>query len=331
MLVGCDLFSSSIKFQRIEKSVHKIIKKKINNIKIFKVFPEKRNNFDLKKIEIYWGNRITTDMIKKMPSLKWIHYGSTGISKKIYKIVSKKKIKVTNTQGTFNSAVCGTVLSFMFSLARGVNYCNFLKSKKKMNRKNFDKISQDIQDVFGQNILIVGLGEIGSKIAKTCQALNMKIFSVKKNKKKIPSFIKKNYQLNNLIGAVKNKDFVVSLLPLTDETKNIFNKKIFNAMKKNSIFINVGRGGTVNEKDLVNILRRKKILGAGLDVVSKEPIESNSPFLKMKNVIVTPHIAGVTNKYWDDQISLFSENLMRYKNNSKLKNLKTYTSIKEGY
>ena len=122
MLVGCDLFSSSIKFQRIEKSIHKIIKKKINNIKIFKVFPEKRNNFDLKKIEIYWGNRITTDMIKKMPSLKWIHYGSTGISKKIYKIVSKKKIKVTNTQGTFNSAVCGTVLSFMFSLARGVNY-----------------------------------------------------------------------------------------------------------------------------------------------------------------------------------------------------------------
>ena len=134
-----------------------------------------------------------------------------------------------------------------------------------------------------------------------------------------------------MIGAVKNKDFVVSLLPLTDETKNIFNKKIFNAMKKNSIFINVGRGGTVNEKDLVNILRRKKILGAGLDVVSKEPIESNSPFLNMKNVIVTPHIAGVTNKYWDDQISLFSENLMRYKNNSKLKNLKTYTSIKEGY
>ena len=58
-----------------------------------------------------------------------------------------------------------------------------------------------------------------------------------------------------LLLAVKNKDFVVSLLPLTDETKNIFNKKIFNAMKKNSIFINVGRGGTVNEKDLVNILR----------------------------------------------------------------------------
>ena len=120
-------------------------------------------------------------------------------------------------------------------------------------------------------------------------------------------------------------------MPLTDETEKVFNKKVFNAMKKNSIFINVGRGGTVNEKDLLNALRKKKIFGAGLDVVEKEPIKSNSPFLSMNNVMVTPHIAGVTNKYWDDQILLFSENLMRYKRNQKLKNLKTYSSIKKGY
>ena len=122
-----------------------------------------------------------------------------------------------------------------------------------------------------------------------------------------------------------------NIMMLTDETEKVFNKKVFNSMKKNSIFINVGRGGTVNEKDLLNALRKKKIFGAGLDVVEKEPIKSNSPFLSMNNVMVTPHIAGVTNKYWDDQILLFSENLMRYKRNQKLKNLKTYSSIKKGY
>ena len=68
-------------------------------------------------------------------------------------------------------------------------------------------------------------------------------------------------------------------MPLTDETEKVFNKKIFNAMKKNSIFINVGRGGTVNEKDLLNILR-KKIFGAGLDVVEKEPIKKQFAFFK---------------------------------------------------
>jgi phosphoglycerate dehydrogenase-like enzyme len=331
MLVACDLFSSSIKFQRINDIAFKKIKKKIKNIQIIKIVPERTNNLDLKNVEIYWGNRITSDLIEKMPNLKWIHYGSTGISKKIYKPVFKKKIKVTNTQKTFSSAVSGTVLSFMFSLARGVHYCNFLKNNKRLTRFYFDKISQDIQDVYEQNILIVGLGDIGLKIAKTCKALEMNVSSINKNGKKIPTYIKQNYKLDNLINAVKDQDFIVSLLPLTNNTKEIFDKKIFGAMKKKSIFINVGRGGTVNEKDLIDALKKNKILGAGLDVVTNEPINSKSPFLKLKNVLVTPHIAGVTNKYWDDQILLFSENLMRYKNNHKLKNLKNYSSIKEGY
>ena len=331
MLVACDLFSSSIKFQRIEKSALKKIKKKLKKVKILKIYPEKKINTNLKNVEIYWGNRITSDLINQMPNLKWIHYGSTGISRKIHESVLQKKIKVTNTQKIFSPAVSGTVLSFIFSLARGVHYCNSLKNEKKLNRFNFDKISEDIQDVYGQNILIVGLGEIGLKIAKTCNALEMNVSSIRKNIKNIPSFIKKNYKLNNLKKAVKDKDFIVSLLPLTDKTREIFDKKIFNVMKKNLIFINVGRGGTVNEKDLLNALKTKKILGAGLDVVTNEPINSKSPLLKLKNVLITPHIAGVTNKYWDDQILLFSKNLMRYKNNQKLKNLKNYSSIKEGY
>ena len=301
MLVACDLFSSSIKFQRINSIALRKVKKRLRNIKIINISPEKKNYKNLKNVEIYWGNRITPDLIEKMPNLKWIHYGSTGISKKIYEQVLQKKIKVTNTQKIFSSAVSGTVLSFIFSLARGVLYCNFLKNKKKLNRINFDKISKDIQDVYGQNILIVGLGEIGLKIAKTCNALEMNIFSIKKNIKKIPSFVKKNYKLKNLIKAVKDKDFIVNLLPLTNKTKEIFDKKVFNAMKKNSIFINVGRGGTVNEKDLLHVLKKNKILGAGLDVVAKEPISYKSPFLKLKNVLVTPHIAGVTNTYSDNQ------------------------------
>ena len=89
---------------------------------------------------------------------------------------------VTNTQKTFSSAVSGTVLSFMFSLARGVYYCNFLKNKKKLSRVNFDKITEYIQDVYGQNILIVGLGEIGSKVARSCSAGDECFFCKKKKK-----------------------------------------------------------------------------------------------------------------------------------------------------
>ena len=82
MLVACDLFTSSIKFQRLETPSYKKIKKKLKQIKILKVLPEKKNNLNLENVEVYWGNRITTDLINKMPKLKWIHYGSSSIFEK---------------------------------------------------------------------------------------------------------------------------------------------------------------------------------------------------------------------------------------------------------
>ena len=90
MYIGCDLFSSSIKFQRIENFVLKKLKKKFKNIKILEVIPKKPQHKMLNKIEIYWGNRISPRLIQCMPNLKWIHYASTGFSKEIYNQVSKK-------------------------------------------------------------------------------------------------------------------------------------------------------------------------------------------------------------------------------------------------
>ncbi len=331
MYIGCDLFSSSIKFQRIENFVLKNLKKKFKNIKILEVIPKKPQHKILNKIEIYWGNRISSKLIQCMPNLKWIHYASTGFSKEIYNQVLKKNIKVTNTQNMFSNAVASTVFSYIFSLARGVHHCQSLKVEKKLNRKNFDKISENIQDVFNQKILIVGLGGIGKKIAKICKAMGMEISVIKKNANTVPSFIKKVLKLSNLKEAVKDVDYVVNVLPLTEKTNNIFNKNIFKSMKKTSFFINVGRGGTVNEQDLLSAIKAKNLLGAALDVMKEEPVKIKSPFLKQKNVILTPHIAGVTNNYWNDQYLLFSENLIRYKKGLKLINLKKLNNLKEGY
>ena len=85
------------------------------------------------------------------------------------------------------------------------------------------------------------------------------------------------------------------------------------------------------ERDLLKVLKKNRISGAGLDVMVNEPISMKSSFLKLKNVIITPHIAGVTNNFWDKQISLFFENLIRYKRNSNLQYLKNFSNIKEGY
>ena len=150
--------------------------------------------------------------------------------------------------------------------------------------------------------------------------MDMEIYGIKRKNEKFLSDIK-FYRLKEIKKAVQNKDFVINLLPFTYNTKKIFNKEIFDNMKKSAFFINVGRGETVEEKDLIEVLKNKKISGAALDVVQNEPIKKNSKFLKLNNLIITPHIAGITNDYWDKQYQLFSKNLKNFKTSKKLQNI----------
>ena len=117
-----------------------------------------------------------------------------------------------------------------------------------------------MNDVFGKKILFVGYGNIAKKISKVCRSLGMEIFIVKR---KIKKNFKNAYSLKNLNKAVKNKDFVINLLPSTKNTKEIFNLKVFKNMSKSSFFLNLGRGETVNEKDLERIIKKDLISGAG--------------------------------------------------------------------
>jgi phosphoglycerate dehydrogenase-like enzyme len=268
---------------------------------------------------VYWGNRLNLKNIKKMHNLKWVHYGSTGIDQKILKYANANNIMVTNTKRIFDNAVVSTTMSFIFMLARGINYSFILRNKKKLNRIFYNKITKNIQNVFDQKILLVGFSEIGKKIAKICHSMNMEITVVKNNilKNKINFKI---YKLNQLNLAVKGQDYVINLLPFTKKTENIFDKKIFSNMKDSSFFINVGRGDTVNEDHLIDALKKKKILGVATDVVKNEPISSNSKLLKFDNVIATPHIAGISNDYWEKEYELFSNNLNEFLKFKKLKN-----------
>lgn len=318
MKIACDLFTSSIKFQVITKVVLKKIKKNFPNIEIVNT-KDKKFLKKISTIDIYWGNRIDINLIKKMANLKWIHYGSTGVNSRVLEIANKKKIIVTNTRRFFDEAVASTVLAFIFMMARGINFSFYLKNNKRLKRSFYNNITENIQNVFGEKILFVGFGGIAKKIAKICKAMNMEVFAIKKNKTKIKGI--KLYSIGNLKKAAKGKNYIVNLLPYTKETKKIFDIAFFSQMDKNSFFINAGRGETVNEVDLVTAIKKKLFLGAALDVVENEPIQTSSRLLKFKNIIVTPHIAGITNDYWVKQYDLFFNNLKKFKRSVKLQNV----------
>ena len=315
MHIGCDLFTSTIDFQKISEKHLVKLKKKFKNVKIVPVNPKIKNNNDYSKIQVYWGNRINIDILKKMKKLKWIHYGSTGINQDIVKYAHLKKIKVSNTKRMFDNSVAATALGFIFCLSRGIQYSLLLRDNKNYGRNFYNKIYHNMNDVFEKKILFVGYGNIAKNIAKVCKSLGMQIFVVKKI---IDKKLKNSYDINNLHKAVVKKDFVVNLLPSTKKTKEIFNFKIFKNMHKESFFINLGRGETVNEKDLEKTIKKKYIAGAGLDVVQNEPIKKNFSLLKYNNIIITPHIAAINKRYKVEQVDLFIENFNKFLINKKL-------------
>ena len=212
-------------------------------------------------------------------------------------------------------------MSYIYCFARGFHFVNQLRHKQKLTRNNFDLYFNSIKNLTKSKCLIVGFGDIGSRIGKLCYQSGLEVNVIKNDLNKgIPNYVNKSYTLNSLKKAVIDNDFVINLLPLTTSTYSIFNKEIFLNMKPDSYFINVGRGQSVNEYDLIESLKNKQIMGAALDVFSKEPLSNNSPLWEMKNVIITPHIANLSTDYWDDQIKLFTLNLQKLKNNNLLLN-----------
>lgn len=317
MLIGCDLFTSTIDFQKL--SIRNLKKfKKYKGIKIISLNPKLKNDPVYPNIDIYWGNRINIKILNKMRNLKWIHYGSTGINHEVVDYAKKNRIQITNTKKIFDNSVAATALGFIFCLSRGIHYSLIFKNKKDYGRNLYDKIYYKMNDVFKKKILFVGYGNIAKKIAKVCRSMDMEIFIIKRIIKKKS---RNTYSVKNLDKAVKDKDFIVNLLPSTAKTKDIFNLKIFKNMNKKCYFINLGRGETVKEKDLEFAIKRKYISGAGLDVVQNEPIKKDFYLLKYNDVIITPHIAAINTRYKVDQVNLFEENLNKFFKKGRLKHL----------
>ena len=310
-VIGCDLF--------LDLDIFNIPKHFLNELKenyiVREINTYNSDDTDISDVEIYFGNRINLDLIERMPNLKWIHFGSVGVDKVLD---MNKDIIVTNSKGTMDEALSCSALSLMFSLARGVNHCYDLRFKKDLSRNSMNKHFNKLQSVYNQKILIVGCGSVGNKVSLVCEAMGMDVLKMTSKD-----------DLSSLCDLVKDIDFVLNLLPYTKKTKSIFNKKVLGKMKNTSYIINIGRGETMVEKDLVEALQNNWIGGAGLDVFQNEQKLPKSPLNDdMDNVIITPHIAGWSNDYWSKQISLFKNNLKRYEESEEMLNI---INLKRGY
>jgi D-2-hydroxyacid dehydrogenase (NADP+) len=326
--VGCDLFLD-LKLYQVPQTHLEDLKRVYPNVHIEPINIRQGQPLPPADMEIYWGNRITPEIISSMPNLKWIHFGSVGVNRAQTKEVVDRNIIVTNSKDIMTGAVAATALSMMLALARGLHHCWRLRVEGSLTRESFDKYFDQTYELEDQTCLIIGFGQIGKRLATICKAMGMRVDVVCRSKASPPEEVSgKVFQMSELKQAVREADYVINLLPLTPLTTTVFDRQIFMAMKKTSFFINVGRGESVCEADLIEALKTGMIAGAGLDVFEKEPLAVTSELWKIPEVIITPHIGGLTNRYWEKQTKLFKENLRRYMRDDDLLNV---VDMKKGY
>lgn len=253
----------------------------------------------------------TDAMLASATNLRWLQLSIAGIETVLQMSqLGKRDILVTNFQRVAGPVIAEHVFAMLLCLARGLQI-----HLHNQHRRLWSPAAVPAHSRFslhGRTLLVAGLGGIGTEIAVRAHHFGMRVIATSANTSERPEFVSAVESSDRLVDLVHDADVVVNALPLTPATRNIFNSHIFSAMKHNAIYINVARGASTNTDDLVHALRAGQIAGAALDVTEPEPLPWNHPLWRMKNVIITPHIAGQGYDTQAREWAIMKENLRRY-------------------
>lgn len=305
------------------KTVHSVDKDAA--VTVIKNTEEEKIRTALKTAQILITPETFLGNLPNAPYLAWIHVTSAGINT-LPETIKQKNIIITNSSGVHPIPIAEHVFAFMLMFARKIEKSFRQQIENRAWKRSYHMYPTT--ELYGKTLGIVGLGRIGSRIARLAKAFDMQVIAVARNNKKHVTFVEKLVPASLLSEIVKNCDYVVNALPLTKETKHLFNKNIFKKMKKSAYYINIGRGGTTNEKDLVLALKNHTIAGTGLDVFEEEPLPSTSPLWRLSSAIITPHYSGWTPEYMNRVIDIFCINLRAYLEKKPMPNL---VDKKKGY
>lgn len=262
-----------------------------------------------------------------VPHLRWIQMHSAGIDKALnQRIMQAEDVIVTTASGIHTRQMAN--IAMMMVLTFHYRLLDMIEDKREVKwRQDAYKFYRP-DDLTGQTIGIAGYGSIGREIARIAHTFGMTVLASKRNIKQpvetghdytpagtgdpegdIPERL---YPGEAIASMAARSDYLVLTTPLTPATKHMVNAQVLNGMKPNAVLINLGRGGTVDEKALITALSSGKIRGAGLDVFEEEPLPETSPLWNMDNVIISPHVSGNSARYNEKAATLFGENLRRY-------------------
>jgi phosphoglycerate dehydrogenase-like enzyme len=314
-----------------DKQVHEIIEDTISadravSAKFERVYISSKAEL-LEKIasaDVLFSFAVPEAVIKTGTDLKWIHLASAGVERSLTPALLASKIKLTCSRGIHANTIAEYVIMAVLAFSKNLRQAYAYQGRHEWR---FEKLIESRFDLEGKTICIIGLGSIGSRVAKLAKTFDMHVIGAANRARKIRN-VDKVYPAGRLKECLAHADIVVLSAPLTDKTYHLIGRNELAVMKKNAFLVNIGRGKLVDEPALIAALKEKRIAGAALDVFQTEPLASDSPFWDMENVSVTPHYSGTADDLWGKIAALFCENAIRFISGKRMLGI---VSKKKGY
>jgi len=254
----------------------------------------------------FWRN----ELLDVATNLRFIQAIGAGVDQFDQSALRQRGIRLASARGVNKNAVSEHAMAHILAFARHIH-----TGRDNQHKRHWRGMLSDLtvreDELGGRTLLIVGLGAIGSRLAKLAKAFDMQVIGIKRDLSTITAHVDEAATPERLLALLPRADYVALTCPLTPATTNLIDATALAAMKPGAYLINMARGRVVDEPALIAALQAGQIAGAGLDCTWEEPLPTDSPLWAMSNVLITPHTAGETRRYEENVIDILLENLAR--------------------
>ncbi|MER8417520.1 D-2-hydroxyacid dehydrogenase [Mesorhizobium sp. M1329] len=262
---------------------------------------------------------VTPELLSRASKLRWLQAPYAAPPEGFFPdFLQKHSMVLTNFRGIYSDHIAVHVMAYILGFARGLHYYLPRQFKHEWNPEPLDT---GVVALTGKTVLIVGMGGIGSELARLCATFGLRVFGVDARRTDPVPHVERIAPAGNLDQSLPDADFVVVTVPLTPATRMMFTRPRFRAMKPSAFFINVGRGGTTSIADLIEALNAGEVAGAALDVFEDEPLRPEHPIWRTPNLFITPHMASYGPDLDERRFAIIRDNCDRFASGRPLHNV----------
>lgn len=275
----------------------------------------------IRDAEVYCGFGLPREAFEAADALRWVHSGAAGVSGTLYPEMRESDVVLTNSAGLHAEPMAEHALAMALHFARGLDVAERARPAGRWAHADLAGAGGPLRELAGRTMGVLGYGGVGSAVGRRAAALGMRVLGLRRRPGDPPPEVDGMLGPDGLDRLLREADVLVVCLPETDETREALGERELGLLGEDGVLINLSRGSIVSEEALVSALAAGRLRGAGLDVFHREPLPPDHPLWELDGVLITPHVAGVSGRFWERETELLVDNVGRYLRGEPLRNV----------